>query len=114
MYAYLINNKEVSPVMKIIYELVKDKNCFVVTTNTDSHFTLAGFAKERLFEIEGNSRYLRCSHGCHNQIYQSDELLNEMDQNQENGKDPANRIPMSLEYGDHGQVHVEGDGDVLN
>src|SRR5690625_7560406 len=39
MYAYLINNKEFCPFMNNLYELVKDKTCYVVTTNTDSHFT---------------------------------------------------------------------------
>lgn len=38
--------------MKNLYELVKDKNYFVVTSNTNTHFTLAGFSKERLFKIE--------------------------------------------------------------
>ena len=113
MYDYFLKNKEASPVMKNLYELVKDKNCFVVTTNTDSHFTLAGFPKERLFEIEGNSRYLQCSHGCHNQIYQGDEILNEMAQNQENGKVPSNLIPKCTECGGPMQVHVEVDRNFL-
>jgi NAD-dependent SIR2 family protein deacetylase len=109
MYAYFLNNKEASPVMKNLYELVKDKNYFVVTSNTDSHFTLAGFPKERLFEIEGNSRYLQCSNGCHNQIYQGDEILSKMAQNQENGKVPSNLIPKCPECGGTMQVHVEVD-----
>ena len=109
MYAYFLNNKEASPVVKNLYELVKDKNYFVVTSNTDSHFTDAEFQKERLFEIEGNSRYLQCSHGCHNQIYQGDEILSEMARNQENGKVPSSLIPKCLECGGPMQVHVEVD-----
>ena len=113
MYAYFLNNKEASPVMKNLYELVKDKNYFVVTSNTDSHFTLTGFPKERLFELEGNSRYLQCSHGCHHQIYQADEILSEMARNQENGKVPSNLIPKCLECGGPMQVHVEVDRNFL-
>ena len=113
MYAYFLNNTEASPVMKNLYELVKDKNYFVVTSNTDSHFTLAGFPKERLFEIEGNSRYLQCSNGCHNQIYQGDEMLSEMAQKQENGKVPSNLIPKCPECGGPMQVHVEVDRNFL-
>ncbi|MEH7097222.1 hypothetical protein [Neobacillus vireti] len=109
MYAYFLNNKEASPVMKNLYELVKDKNYFVVTSNTDSHFTLAGFQKERLFEIEGNSRYLQCSHGCHNRIYPGDEILSKMAQHQENGKVPLDLIPMCPECDGPMQVHVEVD-----
>ena len=113
MYAYFLNNKEASPVIKDLYELVKDKNYFVVTSNTDSHFTDAGFQKERLFEIEGNSRYLQCSHGCHHQIYQGDEILSEMARNQENGKVPSSLIPKCRECGGPMQVHVEVDRNFL-
>ena len=113
MYAYFLNNKEASPGMQHLYELVKDKNYFVVTSNTDSHFTDAGFQKERLFEIEGNSRYLQCSHGCHHQIYQGDEILSEMAQNQEKGKVPSSLIPKCLECGGPMQVHVEVDRNFL-
>ncbi|ULT58244.1 hypothetical protein L1999_06905 [Neobacillus drentensis] len=113
MYAYFLNNKEASPVMKNLYELVKDKNYFVVTSNTDSHFTLAGFQKERLFEIEGNSRYLQCSHGCHNRIYPGDVILSKMAQHQENGKVPLDLIPKCPECDGLMQVHVEVDRNFL-
>ena len=113
MYAYFLNNKEATPVMKNLYELVKDKNYFVVTSNTDSHFTQEGFQKERLFEIEGNNRYLQCSNGCHNQIYPGDEILSEMAQKQENGKIPSNLIPQCSECGGPMQVHVEVDRNFL-
>lgn len=113
MYDYFLNNKEDNPVTKNLYELVKDKNYFVVTSNTDSHFTLAGFEKKRLFEIEGNSRYLQCSNGCHNQIYQGDEILSKMAKNQENGKVPSNLIPKCPECGGQVQVHVEVDRNFL-
>lgn len=113
MYAYFLNNKEASPVMKNLYELVKDKNYFVVTSNTDSHFTLAGFQKERLFEIEGNCRNLQCSHGCHDQIYPGDEILGRMARSQEGGKVPLDLIPKCPECGGPMQVHVEVDRNFL-
>lgn len=92
---------------------MKDKNYFVVTSNTDSHFTQEGFQKGRLFEIEGNSRYLQCSNGCHNQIYPGDEILSKMAQKQENGKIPSNLIPQCSECGGPMQVHVEVDRNFL-
>lgn len=113
MFEYFLYNKEASPVMKNLYELVKDKNYFVVTSNIDAHFTLAGFPKERLFEIEGNCRNLQCSHGCHNQIYPGDEILSKMSQNQENGKVPTNLIPKCPECGGPMQVHIEVDRNFL-
>jgi NAD-dependent SIR2 family protein deacetylase len=113
MFEYFLYNKEVSSVMKNLYELVKDKNYFVVTSNADNHFTLAGFPKERLFEIEGNCRNLQCSHGCHNKIYPGDETLTKMAQNQENGKVPQNLIPKCPVCGGRMQVHIELDGNFL-
>jgi NAD-dependent SIR2 family protein deacetylase len=85
----------------------------VVTSNTDSHFTLAGFQKERLFEIEGNSRYLQCSHGCHDQIYPGDEILGRMARSQEGGKVSSDLIPKCPECGGPMQVHVEVDRNFL-
>ncbi|MEC2074495.1 Sir2 family NAD-dependent protein deacetylase [Metabacillus fastidiosus] len=113
MYEYFLINKEASPVMKNLYELVKNKNYFVVTSNIDAHFTLAGFPKERLFEIEGNCRNLQCSHGCHNQIYPGDGILSEMAQNQHSGKVFPNFIPKCPECGGPMQVHIEIDRNFL-
>lgn len=112
-YAYFLNNKEATPVMNNLYELVKDTNYFVVTTNTDSHFTDAGFQKERLFEIEGNGRFLQCSHKCHDQIYPGDEILSTMAQNQENGRVPSNLVPKCPACDGPMQVHVEVDQNFL-
>nr|WP_263327874.1 Sir2 family NAD-dependent protein deacetylase [Neobacillus sp. Marseille-Q6967] len=109
MYEYFLINKEASPVMKNLHELVKDKTYFVVTSNIDAHFTQAVFPKERLFEIEGNCRNLQCSHGCHNRIYPGDEILSKMAQNQENGKVPSNLMPKCPECGGSMQVHIEVD-----
>lgn len=113
MFEYFLHNKEASPVMKNLYKLVKDKNYFVVTSNIDAHFSLARFAKERLFEIEGNCRNLQCSRGCHNRIYPGDEILSKMAQNQENGKVPSNLIPKCHACGGTMQVHIEVDGHFL-
>ena len=113
MYNHFLYNKEASPVMKNLYELVKDKNYFVVTSNIDDHFRQAGFPKERLFEIEGNCRNLQCSNGCHDQIYPGDEILSRMAESQENGKVPLNLIPKCPECGGPMQVHLEVDRSFL-
>ena len=113
MYNYFLNNKGASPVMKNLYELVKDKNYFVITSNIDDHFRQAGFSKERLFEIEGNCRNLQCSNGCHNHIYPGDDILSKMAQSQENGKVPLDLIPKCPECGGPMQVHLEVDRNFL-
>ncbi|MBO4819060.1 MAG: hypothetical protein J5528_02870 [Firmicutes bacterium] len=42
------------PVYRDLYELVKDKDHFVITTNVDHQFQRAGFDKERLFYTQGD------------------------------------------------------------
>lgn len=113
MFEYFLYNKEASSVMKNLYELVKDKNYFVVTSNIDNHFSLAGFQKERLFEIEGNCRHLQCANGCHDKIYPGDEILSKMAQSQKNGKVSSTLIPKCPECGYKMQVHIELDGNFL-
>ncbi|MCM0624496.1 hypothetical protein M5J14_08145 [Lysinibacillus sp. OL1_EC] len=113
MYNYFLYKHEASPVMSNLYELVKDKNYFVVTSNIDNHFGQAGFSKDRLFEIEGNCRNLQCSMGCHKHIYQGDIILSKMAQSQENGKIPLDLIPKCPECGGPMQVHIEFDQNFL-
>lgn len=42
------------PVYRRLYELVKDKDYFVITTNVDHQFQKAGFDKKRLFYTQGD------------------------------------------------------------
>ncbi len=42
------------PVYTELYELVKDKDYFVITTNVDHQFQKAGFDKKRLFYTQGD------------------------------------------------------------
>ena len=59
--------------MKNMYELVKEKDYFVVTTNGEDHFIPAGFLSERVFEMEGKLTEMCCSNGCFDEVYSSKE-----------------------------------------
>ena len=43
------------PVYQNLYELVKEKDYFVLTTNVDHCFQKAGFAKNRIFYTQGDT-----------------------------------------------------------
>ena len=61
--------KAPKPVYDDLYELVKDKEYFVITTNVDHQFQKAGFDKERLFYTQGDYGLWQCSKPCHMKIY---------------------------------------------
>ena len=44
-----------------LYNLVKDKDYFIITTNVDHQFQLAGFDKNRLFYMQGDYGLFQCS-----------------------------------------------------
>ena len=48
------------PVYRELYDLVKDKDYFVLTTNVDHCFQKAGFDKHRLFYTQGDYGLFQC------------------------------------------------------
>ncbi|MDO4467816.1 MAG: Sir2 silent information regulator family NAD-dependent deacetylase [Bacillota bacterium] len=73
-----------------IYDLVKEKEYFVLTTNVDHCFQKAGFSKERLFYTQGDYGLFQCSSPCHTETYDNKEAIEKMVRSQgfeiENGE----------------------------
>lgn len=57
------------PVYRELYDLVKDKDYFVLTTNVDHCFQKAGFDKHRLFYTQGDYGLWQCARPCHSNTY---------------------------------------------
>ena len=76
-----------------LYQLMKNKNYFVITTNVDHQFQKAGFDKTRLFYTQGDYGLFQCSEPCHLQTYDNEEDVKNMIEFQENMKIPTNLIP---------------------
>ena len=76
-----------------LYQLVKDKNYFVITTNVESQFVKAGFSLEKAFEIQGNYGYLQCAKGCHDKLYYNESLIKEMVKKTIDCKIPSELVP---------------------
>ena len=66
------------PVYSKLYDLVKDKDYFVLTTNVDHCFQKAGFDKHRLFYMQGDYGLFQCSTPCHQNTYDNEELVHQM------------------------------------
>lgn len=76
-----------------LLELVKDKDYFVITTNVDHQFQLAGFDKKRLFYTQGDYGLWQCSKPCHQKTYDNEEAVRQMVARQKAGKIPSQLIP---------------------
>ena len=66
------------PVYRELYDLVKDKDYFVLTTNVDHCFQKAGFDKHRLFYTQGDYGLFQCSVPCHKETYDNAEIIRKM------------------------------------
>lgn len=78
---YIYINRYMSapkPVYNNLYELVKDKDYFVLTTNVDHCFQKAGFDKHRLFYTQGDYGLFQCSQPCHMATYENYNIVRKM------------------------------------
>ena len=66
------------PVYDRLFQLVKDQDYFVLTTNVDHCFQKAGFDKDRLFYTQGDYGLFQCSRPCHQNTYNNEALIREM------------------------------------
>ena len=75
-----------------LYEIVKNKEYFVLSTNVDGQFYNSGFDKNRVFEVQGDYGYLQCENACHNKLYNNKELVEEWLQNTKDCKIPSDLV----------------------
>lgn len=76
-----------------LYDLVKDKDYFVITTNVDHCFQRAGFDKKRLFYTQGDYGLFQCSEPCCQETFDNEEIIKAMYEQQKDMKIPSNLIP---------------------
>lgn len=78
---------------KGLFELVKDKDYFVLTTNVDHQFQKAGFDKHRLFYTQGDYGLFQCSEPCCQKTYDNEDIIRKMYAEQENMRILTELIP---------------------
>jgi len=81
------------PVYQQLFELVKNKDYFVLTTNVDHCFQKAGFDKERLFYTQGDYGLFQCSKPCDIDTYDNEAVICRMAAEQDNMRVPSELIP---------------------
>lgn len=82
------------PVYENLYELVKDRDYFVITTNVDHCFQKAGFDKNRLFYTQGDYGLFQCSVPCCRATYDNREIIGRMVKEQKNMRIPSELLPI--------------------
>ncbi|MCH4888160.1 NAD-dependent protein deacetylase, SIR2 family [Acidaminobacter sp. JC074] len=63
---------------KDLYDIVKDKHYFVITTNADGQFFKGGFSKDKIFSMQGSYGKFQCSKSCHETLYDNKEDIYKM------------------------------------
>ncbi|MBR1833746.1 MAG: Sir2 silent information regulator family NAD-dependent deacetylase [Ruminiclostridium sp.] len=76
-----------------LFELMKDKDYFVLTTNVDHQFQKAGFDKSRMFYTQGDYGLWQCSEPCHDQTYDNEETVRAMFEQQKDMRVPSELVP---------------------
>ena len=76
-----------------LFELVKDKDYFVITTNVDHQFQKAGFDKARLFYTQGDYGLWQCSEPCNQKTYDNEETVRKMFEQQKNMRVSSELVP---------------------
>ena len=66
------------PVYNELFELVKNKDYFVITTNVDHCFQKAGFDKARLFYTQGDYGLFQCSVPCCDETFDNENIIRQM------------------------------------
>lgn len=60
---------------KSIYAWASKRDYFVLTTNVDAQFELAGFDTNRIFATQGDYGTMQCHKGCHQKIYSNQKAV---------------------------------------
>lgn len=81
------------PVYRVLMELVRGKDYFVLSTNVDHCFQKVGFDKKRLFYTQGDYGLFQCSEPCHQTTYDNEAVIRQMVAEQQNMKVPSELLP---------------------
>lgn len=77
-----------------LFDLVKNKDYFVITTNVDHCFQKSGFDKKRLFYTQGDYGLFQCSKPCCQETFDNEQTVLAMVKQQKDMKIPVDLIPL--------------------
>ncbi|MBS6955151.1 MAG: Sir2 silent information regulator family NAD-dependent deacetylase [Enterocloster asparagiformis] len=96
-----------------LYELVQSRNYFVLTTNVDHQFWLAGFDNQRIFATQGDYGKFQCAGACHKKLYDNEEQVRRMIACQQDCRIPPELVPRCPVCGGDMEVNLRCDGNFV-
>ena len=105
-------NRFETPATKLytdLFDLVRDKNYFIITTNVEHQFWKANFPNEKIFATQGDYGYIQCAKGCHNKLYDNDSLVANMISATKDCKIPSSLVPKCPVCGGEMDINVSKD-----
>lgn len=96
-----------------LYRLVRDQPYFVLTTNVDHQFWLAGFDNRRIFATQGDYGLFQCAGACHKTLYDNEAQVREMIARQKDCRIPTELVPKCPVCGGEMEVNLRCDGNFV-
>ena len=109
---HILVNRYDCPVGKVytaLLALVRDRDCFVLTTNVDHQFQRAGFDKKRLFYTQGDYGLWQCAAACHDKTYDNEKAVRKMVAATKDLKIPTALVPRCPVCGGPMTMHLRCD-----
>lgn len=97
------------PMYKDLYDIVKHKVYFVLTTNVDHQFYKAGFDENRIFATQGDYGKIQCQKACHAKTYDAEALFRKMDKERKDCQIPSPLVPKCPVCGEKMEMHLRCD-----
>ena len=92
-----------------LLRLLEGKDFFVVTTNVDHQFQMAGFPKKRLFYTQGDYGLWQCSVPCHDKTYDNYDVVKRMVEEQHDMRVPTELVPFCPRCGKPLSMNLRAD-----
>lgn len=89
--------------------LLHGRDAFVLTTNTDHRFYVAGFDTDRLFCTQGDYGQCQCPVPCHQTVYQNESFVRQMLAEQKDMRIPTKLIPCCPVCGEPLRMNLRND-----
>lgn len=93
-----------------LFEAVKGKDYYVITTNVDHCFQKAGFDKKRLFYTQGDYGLFQCSEPCCQETFGNEEAIRKMMERQKDMRIPEELLPVCPHCGKPVTMNLRSDG----